>query len=74
MVEMRLISVGNSIGVILPRDLVAKLGVQKGDTLFASETQDGVNLSVRQPDFEEQMMAARRVIRERAAVLRELAT
>ena len=73
MAALRVIQVGNSVGVILPRELVAKLGVQKGDTLFASETPEGVNLSVRETSFQEQMTVARRIMRERAAMLRELA-
>ena len=73
MAEMKVIAVGNSVGVILPRDAIARLGVKKGDTLFASEESDGLKLSVRAPDLDEQLAVARRIMRERVAVLRELA-
>ena len=73
MAEIKLIAVGNSVGVILPRELLTRLGVQKGDTLHVSDVPDGLQLSVRQPGFEEQMAVARRVMHERRAVLRELA-
>ena len=73
MAEMRVIQVGNSVGVILPRELVAKLGVQKGDTLFASDVPDGVNLSVRNPDVEQQMVVARQLMKKWRNVLHELA-
>ena len=73
MAELKLIPIGNSVGVILPRELLATLGVQKGDTLFATMAPEGVNLSVRETSFEQQMAVARRIMRERRAVLRELA-
>jgi putative addiction module antidote len=73
MSELKLIAVGNSVGVILPRELLERLGVRKGDTLYGSTVQDGLQLSVRQSGFDEQMAVARRVMRERVAVLRELA-
>ena len=73
MTEMRVIQVGNSLGLILPRELAAKLGVQKGDTLFASETPEGVNLSVRNPDIDQQMVVARQLMKKWRNVLHELA-
>lgn len=73
MAEMKVIAIGNSMGVILPRDLLVRLGVQKGDSLFVTDEVDGLTLSVRPPDFDEQMAVARRIMRERVAVLRELA-
>lgn len=73
MTALRLIGVGNSAGVILPKELLIKLGVQKGDTLFAVDTPEGLRLSTRDPEFEAQMIVARRIMKERHAVLRELA-
>ena len=73
MAEMKLIGVGNSVGVILPRELLVKLGVQKGDSLFATDTPGGVNLSTHDSVVEEQMIVARRIMKERWAVLHELA-
>ncbi len=73
MAALKLISVGNSVGVILPKEILARLGVEKGDPLFAVETQDGLRLSVSDPEHEAQMEVARRVMHERRGVLRELA-
>lgn len=73
MAEMKLIAVGNSVGVILPRELLGKLGVQKGDSLFVTDIPGGVNLSVHESVVEEQMIVARRIMKERWAVLHELA-
>jgi putative addiction module antidote len=73
MTALKLTSVGDSVGVVLPKELLVKLGVQKGDTLYAVETPDGLRLTVSDPEFEAQMAVARRVMKERHNVLRELA-
>jgi putative addiction module antidote len=73
MAELKLISVGNSVGVVLPKELLVKLGLQKGDTLHAVEIPDGFRLMVADDEFESQMTEARRIMKERYAVLRELA-
>jgi len=73
MTAVKLTSIGNSVGVILPKELLVKLGVQKGDTLQVVEMPDGLRLSTADPEFERQMEVARQVMKERAAVLRELA-
>ena len=70
---LKLTQIGNSVGVILPRDLLARLGVTKGDTLCAIEQPDGVRLTTAAPDFEAQLAVARDVMKKRRAVLRELA-
>ena len=73
MSALKLTAIGNSVGLILPKELLAKLGVGKGDTLFAIETDNGVRLSTTDPDFEAQMAVARDIMKKRRAVLRELA-
>jgi putative addiction module antidote len=73
MQALKLTQIGNSVGVILPKELLAKLGVAKGDTVYAVEQPDGVRLTTADADFEAQMAVARQIMRERRAVLRELA-
>ncbi|HET7884140.1 MAG TPA: AbrB/MazE/SpoVT family DNA-binding domain-containing protein [Acetobacteraceae bacterium] len=70
---LKLTQIGNSVGVILPKELLAKLGVGKGDTLYAIDVPDGVRLTTADPEFEQQMEVARNVMKRRRAVLRELA-
>lgn len=70
---LKLTQIGNSVGVILPREMLTKLGVAKGDTIYAIDQPDGVRLTVADPDFAAQMEVARSVMKERRAVLRELA-
>ena len=73
MSALKLTQIGNFVGVILPKELLAKLGVGKGDTVYAIEQPDGVRLTVADPDFEAQMAVARQIMKRRRAVLRELA-
>jgi putative addiction module antidote len=73
MSALKLVPIGNSVGVILPKEILARLGVQKGDTLHAIETSDGLRLTTAEPGFEEQMEVARRQMKKWRNVLRELA-
>jgi putative addiction module antidote len=70
---LKLTQIGYSVGVILPRELLSKLGVGKGDTIYAIDQPDGVRLTTADPDFEAQMEVARKVMKKWRNVLRELA-
>ena len=71
--KLKITTIGNSAGVILPRDLLARLRLQKGDELYALETPDGIKLTVFDPTLAEQMEVAAQVMRERRTLLRKLA-
>ena len=73
MSALKLTQIGNSVGVILPKEVLARLKVAKGDTLFVSEAANGLTLSTYSPEFEAQMTAARRIMKKRRAALHELA-
>lgn len=73
MTVLKLKAVGNSTGVILPKEVLAKLAVEKGDNLYVIETPDGITLTPYNPEFEQQMDAARKIMKKRRSVLRELA-
>lgn len=73
MTTVKVTTVGNSVGVVLPRDVLTKLRVAKGDTLYVVETPNGVELTPYRPDFATQMDAAESVMRENRDVLRKLA-
>ncbi len=70
---VKLTQIGNSVGVILPKDVLARLKVEKGDQLFMSEAANGITLSTYDSEFEAQMELARGIMKKRRAVLRELA-
>jgi putative addiction module antidote len=72
--KVKVTTVGSSAGVVLPKELLAKLRVQKGDTLYVSETADGIELSPYDPAFEQEIETARTVMRRYRNALRQLAT
>ena len=73
MVKLKLTTVGSSTGVVLPKEVLARLKVEKGDTVFLTDAPDGYRITPYDPEFEQQMELARRVMRERRNVLKELA-
>ena len=66
MTSLKLKAVGNSTGVILPKEILAKLRVEKGDRLFVIETPNGIELTPYDPEFERQMEAARKIMKKRS--------
>ncbi|MDQ6679887.1 MAG: AbrB/MazE/SpoVT family DNA-binding domain-containing protein [Pseudomonadota bacterium] len=73
MAALKLTQIGNSVGVILPKEVLARLKVEKGETIYLTESHDGFRLTPHDPTFEAQMTAARKVMKKRRAVLHELA-
>ena len=71
--ELKLVRIGNSTGVVLPKELLARLDVTAGDTLSYSETPSGISLTTRDPEFDEQMAQAREIMKSYRNALRELA-
>jgi putative addiction module antidote len=70
---LKLTQIGNSTGVVLPKELLEKLRVGRGDVLSVIETPNGIELTAYDPDFARQMELAERVMREDRDVLRLLA-
>jgi putative addiction module antidote len=73
MMKLRLTSIGNSAGLVLPKEVLARLKLDKGDAVYLTEAPDGYRLTPYDPEFESQMSLARQVMKKRRAVLRELA-
>jgi putative addiction module antidote len=71
--ELKLTVIGNSLGVVLTKDLLVKLRVGKGDKLFAIETTNGVELSPYNPELASQLERAAKIMHEERTVLRKLA-
>ena len=69
----KVLTVGSSVGIVLTKEILAHLKVQKGDTLYISNTPDGIKLTPYDPEFAAQMAAGRRVMRKHRDVLRRLA-
>jgi putative addiction module antidote len=70
---LKITKVGNSSGLLLPKEAMARLRVEPGDTIYLTEAPDGFRLTPYDPDFERQMALMRRVAKKRRKVLRQLA-
>lgn len=73
MLKVKVTPVGNSMGILLPKEAMAKLKAQKGDTLFLVEGPDGYMLTSYEQDFEEQLTVASSLMKRYKNTLRELA-
>lgn len=71
--KLKISAIGNSAGVILPKELLARLRLEKGDELYVLETPDGIRLTTFDPVFAAQMEVAEKVMREDRDLLRKLA-
>jgi len=70
---LKLTQIGNSVGVILPKEVLARLKAEKGDSIYITETPEGYAVTPHDPAFEEQMVEARRIMKKRRNALHELA-
>jgi len=72
-VELKVRKVGNSLGVVLPREVLAHLNVREGDTMTLTAAQDGVRLTTGDPEFVKSMAVFESLNRRYRHALRELA-
>lgn len=70
---LKITTVGNSVGVILPKEVLARLRVEKGDTVYVTETPKGIEISAFDERFARQMEAGESVMRKYRDVLKKLA-
>jgi putative addiction module antidote len=71
--KVKVTTIGSSAGVVLPKEILARLQVTKGDVLYVTETPRGIELSPYDSAFEQEMEAARKVMRRYRNALRQLA-
>jgi putative addiction module antidote len=73
MVALKIRRVGNSLGVILSREVANRLNLAEGDSLYLTEAPGGFRVTPYDPEFESQLDSARRIMKKRRNALRELA-
>jgi putative addiction module antidote len=74
MTQLKVRPVGNSLGVVLPRQVLARLNLKNGDSLHLTEAPDGsMRITPYDPMFEAQMRLARDGMGKFRNALRELA-
>ena len=73
MTNLKLRKIGNSYGVILPKEMLSRLKIKEGDTVYAHDIPDGVQITAADPDFEAGMAAFEHTNRKFRNAFRELA-
>ena len=73
MTTVKITSIGNSSGIVLPKEVLGKLHVQKGDVLYVLETRNGIELTPFDPKIADQLDKADLIIRQNRDVLKKLA-
>lgn len=71
--RLQLKKIGNSTGLILPKDLLQRLGLEQGDEVIVSEAPDGLTVTRPQDDFERGLEIARKAMKKYRSTLKELA-
>lgn len=71
--KLKITTVGSSAGVVLPKEILHRLRVEKGDTLYVIDTPNGIELTPYDEKFERQLEAAQNVMRKNRNLLRKLA-
>jgi putative addiction module antidote len=73
MLALKLTKIGNSVGFVLPKEAASRLKIEKGDTLYLTESPGGYHITPYDPEFESQMQSAEQIMKKRRNVLRALA-
>jgi len=71
--SLKITQIGNSLGLILPREVLARLKLEKGDTVHVTESPNGLVLTPYDPALEEQLRLGREFMRDYRASFRQLA-
>jgi putative addiction module antidote len=70
---VKITTVGSSVGIVLPKEILSRLHVEKGDSLYITETPDGVQLTPYDEEFDRQIEIGKKVMRTYRDALRKLA-
>jgi len=74
MQTLKLRKIGNSLGLVLPKEILGQIGLEEGDSLFLVETPEGAfQLTPYDPEFEKQMQIAEKGMGKYKNTLKELA-
>ena len=73
MTALKLTQIGNSVGVILPKEVLARLKLERGDTVFVTDAVNGVTLTPYDPALDQQLEIGREFMREYRDTFHQLA-
>lgn len=71
--QLKVTTVGSSAGIVLPKEILARLNVEKGDNLYVIPTATGIELTAYDPEFALQIDTAKEIMRKNKDVLKKLA-
>jgi putative addiction module antidote len=71
--KLKVTGIGTSLGVVLPKEALSRLKVDKGDSLYLTEAPDGFRITPYDPEFERIMTSSKKISRRYRNALRELA-
>ena len=71
--KLKLRKIGNSYGVVLPKDVIDRFSLAEGDALYVVDSAEGIKLTPYDPVMEAGMKAFQRTRRKYRNALRELA-
>ncbi len=70
---LKVTQIGNSLGVILPKEILTRLKLERGDAVHVTESPDGITLTPYDPALDEQVELGREFMREYRDTFRQLA-
>ncbi len=73
MTALKLTKIGNSVGAVFPKELLARLHADVGDTVYLTDSPEGARLTPYNPKFAHQMEVAEKIMKKRRSLLRALA-
>ncbi len=73
MTKLKIRKIGNSLGVVIPAEDLARQKVEEGDVLILSHTPTGLKLEVYDEEVAQQVEAGRKIAKQYRNTLRELA-
>jgi putative addiction module antidote len=71
--KLKITKIGDSAGLLLPKEALARLRAEPGDTVYLTEAPDGFHITRYDPEFERQINLARKVMKKHRRALRDLA-
>lgn len=72
MPKLKITTIGASAGLILNKEVMTRLRVKKGDSLYLTEAPGGFRVTPYDPEFERQITVAEEIMHEDRDVLRAL--
>ncbi|MBK8907057.1 MAG: AbrB/MazE/SpoVT family DNA-binding domain-containing protein [Rhodospirillales bacterium] len=73
MFELKIRKIGNSLGAVIPREALDRLGLKEGERAFLTETPYGYRITPYDPEFERQMQLGEKGMAAYRNTLRALA-